>query len=92
MEICDHDVDTAFRGNDTGGPLIMNPSSSPARQASINLSSSSSAKAPDENPPFNSTHQVLGMCPVPNTYGNGTQIYGTLGRRQQRQQRPLSGN
>ena len=71
----------------------MSSSSSPARQASINLSSSSSAKPPDENPPFNSTHQILGNCqPVPNTYSNGTQVYGTLGRRQQRQQRPLSGN
>ena len=32
------------------------------------------------------------MYPVPNTYGNGTQIYGTLGRQQRRQQRPLSSN
>jgi hypothetical protein len=30
------------------------------------------------------------MYPVPNKYGNGTQIYGTLGRQQRRQQRPLS--
>ena len=32
------------------------------------------------------------MYPVPNKYGNGTQIYGTLGRQQRRQQRPLSSN
>ena len=36
-----------------------------------------------------STMQQLGVNPVPNTYGNGSYIYGTLGRQQPRQ-RPLS--
>ena len=69
----------------------MSSASSPA-STSNNYNSSSTTKKEDEKPPFNSTHQILGMYPVPNKYGNGTQIYGTLGRQQRRQQRPLSSN
>ena len=69
----------------------MSSTSSPA-STSNNYNSSSTTNKQDEKPPFNSTHQILGMYPVPNKYGNGTQIYGTLGRQQRRQQRPLSSN
>ena len=90
LEICDHEVDSAFRGisSSSTAPNVMNAASSPTSSAARNSSTKE-----DEKPPFNSTHQVLGMYhPVPNKYGNGTQIYGTLGRQQRRHQRPLSGN
>ena len=73
-------------------PNVMNAASSPTSSTTHTRNSSTNNKE-DETPPFNSTHQVLGMYhPVPNKYGNGTQIYGTLGRQQRRHQRPLSGN
>ena len=92
MEICDNEVDTAFRGisSSSTAPNIL--AASPTSSANHTRNSTSNNKESEE-PPFNSTHQVLGMYhPVPNKYGNGTQIYGTLGRQQRRHQRPLSGN
>ena len=63
----------------------MSSTSSP-EYTSNNYNSSSTTNKEEEKPPSSSTHQILGMYPVPNEYGNGTL------RRQQRHQSSLSRN
>ena len=63
----------------------MSSTSSP-EYTSNNYNSSSTTNKEVEKPPSSSTHQILGMSPVPTEYGNGTL------RRQQRHQSSLSRN
>ena len=63
----------------------MSSTSSP-EYISNNYNSSSTTNKEVEKPHSSSTHQILGMYPVPTEYGNGTL------RRQQRQQPTLSRN
>ena len=85
--MCEHDKDSAFRGPRTSSttPNMMSSTSSP-EYTSNNYNSSSTTNKEEEKPPSSSTHQILGMYPVPNEYGNGTL------RRQQRHQSSLSRN
>ena len=87
LEICEHEVDSAFRGPRTSStaPNMISSTSSP-EYTSNNYNSSSTTNKEEEKPPSSSTHQILGMYPVPNEYGNGTL------RRQQRHQSSLGRN
>ena len=68
---------------ETTDPLIHRGHSHHSPPARMNSTSSTTTTT--------STLQQLGVTPVPNTYGNGSYVYGTLGRQQNRpNSRPLS--
>ena len=68
---------------ETTDPLIHRGHAHHSPPARMNSTSSTTTTT--------STLQQLGVTPVPNTYGNGSYVYGTLGRQQNRpNSRPLS--